>query len=212
VKVSFVGAANARKKSPLLAAETVIVMPYNQPELARRAATLLASRSGVKDGVLLAIEDVEREGFITVVNRAFEATESTYFGYVAQDAFPGRQWLALAVSALRGRDKHLFAFNDGKWMGALAGFGLVSRAWAADNYDGALFYPGYRRHYADCELTVLALAEHVFGYNANSVLVEVDWEKDKKGVNSSDRKLYVERAQTGFGGKVTAPELIRMFS
>ncbi|MCX7143132.1 MAG: hypothetical protein NT123_19145 [Proteobacteria bacterium] len=212
MKVSFVGAANERNKKPQLTAETVMVMPYTQPDLARRAATLLASRSGVKDGVLLAIEDTDHEGFIAVVNRAFEATESTYFGYVAQDAFPGRQWLALAVEALRQRGKHLFAFNDGKWMGALAGFGLATRAWAADNYDGALFYPGYQRHYADCELTVLALAEQAFGYNANSVLVEVDWEKDKKGVNTADRNLYLDRAQTGFGGRVIAPELIRMFS
>ncbi len=212
MKVSFVGAANERNKKPRLMAETVMVMPYTEPALARRAANLLASRSGVKDGVLLAIEDVDREGFITVVNRAFEASESAYFGYVAQDAFPGRQWLTLAVNALRGGAKHLFAFNDGKWMGALARFGFASRAWAADNYDGALFYPGYQRHYADAELTVLAPTERVYGYNANSVLVEVDWDKDKKGVNTADRQLYIDRAQTGFGGKVTAPELIRMFS
>ena len=57
-----------------------------------------------------------------------------------------------------------------------------------------------------------ALSERVYGYNANRVLVEIDWDKDTKGVNTSDRKLYTERAQTGFGGKVTAPELIRMFS
>lgn len=50
VKVSFVRAANQRKKQPLLSAETVIVMPYNQPDRARRAAALLASRSEVADG------------------------------------------------------------------------------------------------------------------------------------------------------------------
>ena len=36
--------------------------------------------------------------------------------------------------------------------------------------------------------------------------------RGEKCVNASERKLYVERAQSGFGGKVTVPELIRVLS
>lgn len=212
MKVSFIGMGEDRDSAPLLSAESVLVMPYTCAESAKRSATLMARRSGVSDALLLAIEDVNKKGFVSVVNRAFSWTQSAYFGYVAQDAFAGRQWLALALSALRGGDKHLFAFNDGKWLGVLAAFGFASRGWALDNYEGLFFHSGYRRHYADAELTVLAMSDRVFGYNPNSVLVEVDWDKESKAVDAFDRKLYRFRAGSGFGGRVSTPELIRMFS
>lgn len=191
--------------------EVLMVMPYTDQAAAERCATLMAGRAGA-DGVILCVHDAHREGFIALVNRVFSSTSSEYFGYVAQDAFPGRRWLTLALEALRKSKKSLFAFNDGKWMGVLASFGIASRQWANDLYGGHFFFPGYCSHYADAELSVLAMSEHSYCYNPNSVLVEVDWNKDNASVNPADRALYHERRASGFDGRVTSQELLNIFS
>jgi hypothetical protein len=146
-----------------------------------------------------------------MVNLAFQKTHSTHFGYVAQDAFAGRQWLRLAVEAL-GSERVLLGFNDGKWAGALAGFGLAQRAWAQGNYAGSFFYPGYQRHYADAELTLYAMQCGKYAYDANSVLLEVDWHKDQSQVDAADRQLFLERKASSFEGKITHPQLLGLFS
>jgi hypothetical protein len=193
------------------AGSALVVMPYIDRTVAQRCATLMASRAN-EAGMILCIHDDDREGFISLVNRVFGLSTSRFFGYVAQDAFPGRQWLSLAVAALNSTGKGLFAFNDGKWMGALASFGLASRAWAQGNYDGNFFYPGYVSHYADVELSVLAMSERSYCYDANSVLVEVDWGKDKAPVNPNDRALFQQRKLGKFGGRVQMPALLNLFS
>jgi hypothetical protein len=148
------------------------------------------------------------------VNAAFLASQSTWFGYVAQDAFAGRRWLALALEAL-GEQKHFLGFNDGKWAGALAAFGLGRRSWALQNYPqkaNAFFYPQYARHYADAELTLLALQAGVYAYEPNSVLVEVDWDKDSASVDEADRLLFTQRKAAQFDGKVLDPVLLDMLA
>ena len=65
-------------------------------------------------------------------------------------------WLALAVRAMEQQRASLLGFNDGKWHGQLAAFGLARRSWADSVYGGDLFFSGYRRHYADAELTLVA--------------------------------------------------------
>ena len=171
----------------------------------------MAGRAGA-DGVILCVHDTQREGFITIVNRVFRSTASDYFGYVAQDAFPGRRWLLLALESLRKSNKGLFAFNDGKWMGMLASFGIASRQWVSGRYDGHFFFPVYCSHYADVELSVLAMSERSYCYNPNSVLMEVDWNKDTTSVNPLDKALFHERRASGFDGQVTSQELLHMFS
>lgn len=191
-------------------AEVLLVMPCTDIPMARRAATLMAQRAGAPGHLLLA-EDVDGWGFIRIVNQVFKSTRGRYFGYVAQDAFAGRQWLALALDALRRPGKHLLGFNDGKWHGAFAGFGLAERDWASCNYpDGNLFHPAYQRHYADVELSLLAISQGAYVYDARSLLVEVDWAKDEARVEAKDRALYQERSAAGFEGRVQSAELLQM--
>lgn len=193
--------------------ESLVVMPYIDHEAATRCAALMVSRAGTSSaGIILGIQDTDRAGFISLINRTFKASKSKFFGYVAQDAFPGRQWLSLALNVMRLPDKGLFAFNDGKWMGILASFGLASREWAEKNYGGNFFFPGYVSHYADAELSVLAMSERKYSYDANSLLVEVDWNKDSKVINATDRALYKTRSNRGFDGRVISSNLLGLFS
>lgn len=190
---------------------TLVVMPFIDAAMAQRAATQLARRAGV-DGVLLAVADDERAGFIAVANAVFRRSSSRRFGYAAQDAFAGRDWLKRAETALARQDGGLLAFNDGKWDGVLAAFGLVDRSWASGNYEGELFHPGYRSHYADAELSVLALAGGKHRYDPACLLIEVDWDKESKGVDEGDRALFRARAAAGFDGRVTEAKLRSLFA
>ena len=178
-------------------AGTVMVMPSTNADQASQAAQLMCSRAGETDALLLVVLDDARQGFIDIANQVFAATTSTWFGYVAQDAFAGRQWLATGLQTLTLKAKGLLAFNDGKWGGALAAFGLGRRTWLSQNYDGHLFYPGYTQHYADTELTVLAMGNTQYCYSPQAVLVEVDWGKDAKPVNALDKILFAQR-KTGW--------------
>ena len=191
----------------------LMVLPCTDIALATRAGELAAARASAK-GKVLAVHDLQRIGFVAIVNQVFAASRSPWFGYMAQDALAGRDWMGLALQALHRQRGVLLGFNDGKWHGALASFGLASRAWAADNYlpeQGGLFHTGYARHYADAELTVLARQAKGYVYEPNSVLVEVDWGKDAATVHAQDRALYRQRVQSGFGGRVRDTALLEMF-
>lgn len=214
MKVEFASGSafkHAPRQDKKTSEDVILVMPYIDHAMAERCAEMLSRRAGMS-GLILAVQDTDRDGFIAVANRVFEKTESEYFGYVAQDAFPGNQWLDLAVKTLRKQGASLLAFNDGKWKGALAAFGLADRRWARSNYEGKFFFPDYRRHFADVELTVLAISQKQYCYNPNSVLVEVDWDKEKSSVNASDKALYHHRKSDGFNKRVTSQTLLDMFS
>ncbi len=188
----------------------MMVMPYIDVALAQQAAEFASLRSD-SEGMLLAIHDEQRNGFIATINHAFRATDSPWFGYMAQDAFAGRSWMALALGVMQTEQAGLLGFNDGKWQGKLASFGLAQREWATSNYSGDFFFPGYKSHYADTELTLIAQEQGRYVYEPNSLLVEVDWDKDNSKVNYDDRKLYLQRAAKGFDGKVMNPKLKKMF-
>ena len=188
----------------------LVVMPFIDVDLARRSALQLAGRAGAA-GTLLCVQDTKRLGFIAVANAVFRRSGAAQFAYVAQDAYAGRNWLALALEALKLKDGGLAAFNDGKWGGSLAAFGLADREWAAGNYGGDLFFPGYRRHYADVELTLIAMQQRKFRFDPLSVLVEVDWQKEDSGIEPEDRLLYYRRGQSSFDRKVTSQALKRLF-
>ena len=186
-------------------------MPFTEPSLAQRAAHLMSARSG-SGGVIACVFDEKRDGFINVVNHVFALSSAEWVAYVAQDAYPGRLWLNSAMACLQTTSAGLLAFNDGKWHGQLASFGLVARAWALQNYGGPLFNPAYHSHFADAELTLLALNDGKYTYDPDAVLVEVDWEKDQKKVNADDRALFQRRAASGFDDRITNPTLMSMFA
>ncbi|MET0271086.1 MAG: hypothetical protein ABW173_11735 [Sphingomonas sp.] len=192
----------------------LVVMPFIDLAPARRSAVQIARRAGTPVSVL-GVLDAGRSGFIAVANAAYRRSVAPWFAYVAQDAFAGRGWLAAGLRALEAEEDGgaggLLAFNDGKWGGALAAFGMVRRAWADGNYAGDLFHPAYRRHYADAELTVLAMQQRRLRHDPAALLVEVDWDKEQAGVAPEDRRLFADRADAGFDGRVADPALSRLF-
>jgi hypothetical protein len=197
-------------EKPLTVEGALMAMPFINTSQAQQAAELMSSRAA-SPGMILAIHDSNQSGFTTIVNAAFKVSQSPYFGYVAQDAYAGRQWLKLAVEAL-GQNKSFLGFNDGKWAGAIAGFGLAKRVWAQANYEGNFFYPGYQRHYADAELTLLALQAGLYAYDGDSVLIEVDWDKDQASVDPADRALFAQRKLGQFDGRITSQALLDLIA
>jgi len=189
----------------------LFVMPATDLVMANQCATLMASRAGT-EGTILIVNDTFGEGFVSISNKMFRASKSVLFGYVAQDAFPGRGWLKIAAQYLCREGAGLLAFNDGKWHGRLAAFGLVSRQWAKTNYEGELFYSGYRRHYADAELTLIAKRQNQLCYNPHSVLVEIDWHKDDKPADINDKKLFTMRARKLFNCQGSDPRYFSLFN
>jgi hypothetical protein len=115
--------------------------------------------------------------------------------YTAEDAFPGMNWLKFAYEALETTGKSLLAFNDGKWFGRLAAFGMVRSAWAKTNYaSGNLFFEGYKSHYADNELTDKANTAQQLCFTPNALLIEVDYQKGRRWTsNADDKALYSGR-------------------
>lgn len=188
-----------------------VVMPYTKPTEAKQTAELLMARAGTPMRLIALLDDAAL-GFIQIANQVFQACANPYFVYLAQDAFPGRFWLRNALHTLQQENKGLLAFNDGKWFGQLAAFGLVRRTWASTVYEGPLFWHGYNSHYADTELTVVAQSENQLCYNPHAVLIEVDYMKDKRATHPADKQLFAERKTLAFNGKVTHPELLNQFS
>lgn len=194
-----------------LIAEVVFVMPFTQTQAAKSAAKLMAERANYP-GQIICVHDDHQDGFVQIVNQVFKASQSQWFGYVAQDAFAGRHWLRIAMQTLRSQRGSLLGFNDGKWLGELAGFGLANRHWAQQNYRGHFFNPNYIQHYADTELTLLAQTSQSYCYNPNSLLVEIDWDKDRKQVNIEDKIYFQNRCKNQFDSRITNPSLINKFS
>ena len=208
--VHFLSTAELNTLAPIQCKGPIMVMPFTDLSQATRAAHLASSRAGMTS-MLLAVHDEKRQGFIATVNQTFAATRSPWLGYMAQDALAGRAWLALAVRAMQDKNAGLLGFNDGKWQGQLAAFGLAERVWAESVYGGEFFHRAYRSHYADTELTLIAREQGRYVYEANSVLVEVDWGKESAAVNAADRALFKTRAAAGFDARVHNPKLLQLF-
>lgn len=192
-------------------AEVDIFLPSTDWDQARQTARTLLVRSGLSCRVLLVLDDA-RAGFISISNRLMRASHAPFVVYAAQDAFPGRRWLALGHHVLQTQQRGLLAFNDGKWFGQLAAFGLVRRQWVQDVYAGDLFYPGYRSHYADTELTLIARAQQQHAFSANALLMEIDHDKDSKPTDADDKRLFAGRKASGFDHRIQDPGLLAQFS
>lgn len=196
----------------VLDAPVIAVLPWVRREAARRAARLMLSRAGAALQVL-AVQDDAGLGPVAIWNLALRRTRGAFVLYVAEDAFAGRLWLRFALQALQAKPRAgLVAFNDGKWFGQLAAFGLVRRAWLLPIYGGDLFFPGYARHYGDTELTLIARQQDALAYHPHAVLVELDHEKDGKAVDEADRTLFKQRAAGKFDGRVTDACLLDAFA
>jgi hypothetical protein len=199
--------------------ETVIVLPSIRMTLAQRAADVMAGRTEAA-GLLVLAEDDCRVGFVATANLVYSKTISRYFCYTAQDAFAGYYWLDTALETMQKENAGLLAFNDGRFFGSLAAFGLVDRQWTDSLYGGkTLFYPHYKKTYCDTELTNIARMTGKLAYNPHSMLMEIDYNKHY-GQNSKpeaneicyvapdatdpDGVLYVTRALGGFDG-IVAP-------
>jgi hypothetical protein len=175
-------------------ATATLVMPYIDGEQAGNAAEILCSRSGYKDSRLITVNDKDRIGFIKIVNSVFQNTNSKLFGYLASDVFPSRNWLVNSVKCFEKNKNGLLSFNDGKWAGALASFGLADRRWIDKLYkENTFFYSGYFSHYADTELSVLGHALGMLKYDPNIIMMEIDFEKDTKSVSLDDKLLWARR-------------------
>ena len=215
---------DALQSANLKSSAAVMVMPFTDPTMAQKAVDLAASRAGslsangelmdvCAESILLAVHDTQRQGFVATVNQAFKVTQSPWLGYMAQDAFAGRNWLALALQKLQSQTgAALLGFNDGKWQGQLASFGLARRDWISKVYTDAFFFQGYHSHFADAELTLVARQQGVYAYEPQSVLVEVDWQKDQAAVNDADRRLFATRKKTGFGNRVSDAQWLNFIS
>lgn len=176
-------------------AKAVFVMPFIDLEQASVATNIFSKRANSSEGILIAVNDIHRVGFINIANHIFQLTTSELFGYLASDAFPCRRWLDYSLSVFSNNEIGLLAYNDGKWLGQLAGFGLVRRSWISNYYRKNIFFPGYKQHYCDTELSILAHATGKHGYNANIVIMEVDYQKDTKNVNINDKLLFQDRME-----------------
>jgi hypothetical protein len=194
---------------------TLVVVPAIDLEMGKKAASLAASRASAQ-GLVLVVLDTARIGLVKIHNQVFQNSKSTYYAYLAQDAFVGRNWLSLGVAALNAQGSGaagLLGFNDGKWQGQLASFGLARREWVNEIYGGSFFFEGYSSHYADTELTLIAREQGRYAYEPNAVVIEVDWQKDTNPTtNAQDKSLFNTRAQQGFGGRVVSSELKGLFS
>ncbi len=187
-----------------------IVLPYIDKKKMLDTVAILSKRAE-ESGQIICVHDNANWGFIRIANTVFKKSLAPFFVYLAQDAFPGRYWLKIALNTLQKNQKGLLAFNDGKWFGQLASFGMVQRQWVLSIYNGNLFHPSYQSHYADTELTLIAEHQNQLIYQPNAVLIEIDPHKDTKATNPHDKTHFQERCKQGFDLQVTNPELLKKF-
>lgn len=177
------------EKSPKIA----VIMPSLDKKLADRAVNQLLSRAGIVADYFPII-DYDLKGFVKVVNDFVnDNRDYDYYVYVAQDAYAGKDWLKIATLSMEKTKAWVFAFNDGKWHGSLASFGMVSRDFT-NHYDKnkpSIFWHEYKSHYADTEITLIAQQHSRMAYSPEAVLVEIDY--NKHGVNEDDRRIFNAR-------------------
>ena len=172
-----------------------VLMPCTDRELGTKVMQQLAANAGLEADYHLLMDD-ERKGFIFKVNEFVNLfpTKYDFYIYTAQDAFGGKNWLKEAYSTMKVTGKGVLAFNDNKWGGKLAAFGMVRAS-----YKAPFFYEGYHSHYADTELSVAATLENQLCYNPKAIMFEVDYDKKTKSVNKQDKELFKKRQKKYYG-------------
>ncbi|MFW5499161.1 MULTISPECIES: hypothetical protein [unclassified Maridesulfovibrio] len=195
----FTSSSKLHKLGTIAHEDAVFVLPFIDKELTNRLVEVLVRRA-LHPGLLVLVDDDERLGFMKIANYVCSHSSSRYFGYLAQDAFPGDGWLRAAIQTMDQSGASLLAFNDGRFHGTLAVFGMARRTWLASLYHKYLFFPGYNSHFGDTELTAIALHQNKLIYNPGCLMIEVDYEKHTRKNNPDDQSLYKMREQKGFGG------------
>lgn len=189
-----------------------VLMPSINKEKAGRTVNQLMSTAGMNAKYLI-LDDEKREGFTAMINKGYlMEKDSDYFVYLAEDSYGGKDWLRIAWESIRENNSGLFAFNNGRWHGKLASFGMIDKNWIRFVYNNEyLFNPVYKSHYADTELTIIAKSQGKYIYNPNSILMEVDFDKQSHGINTDDRETFKKRRDEGFDGLVHDEELLHSF-
>lgn len=183
-----------------------VIMPSINVEKGMGTARQLILYAGMSAKIFV-VEDTLRQGFIKTLNETAARISSKYLVYLAEDALPGIGWLKTAHRRLEENGKGLLAFNCGVWHGRIAAFGMVRTEWVRKLYGGPIFFPGYRAHRADNELTVIARVTDEYIYCPEALLVEYDRERvfrkreaDALNFTPHDRDLFIERYNAGFYG------------
>lgn len=183
----------------------VIVCPYlNEPETdVVKVKRILEKRAGMPVQVHM-IKDKNRIGPFALHNKAFKTLDFDYYVYTCMDTFPGREYIRIAYETISKNDMGVLAFNSGKWFGRNAAVGMVSKKYINEFQNGILFYPKYRHHGADPELSERAMRVNKFIYEPRAILIEVDYEKDF-GVkrHPADSALFMKRRQERFPNDYT---------
>ena len=189
--------------------ETLLVMPLHRPRVgpARRGSAARALAPGRFAGA--------GGGRPTLgLHPGGQRSLFTYGRQVFRLSCPGR----LSRRALAGAGRRL----NGKERPGPAGFqtrGAITVPWPPSAWPAApgwmpstaavcVFYPGYHSHFADTELTAIAFMTDQLIFNPMALLMEVDYEKHRKGHRQADVRLYETRRAQGFGGLVGATEAV----
>lgn len=169
-----------------------VIMPTTDLSQAILSARRMKDNAGLPMRMII-VQDNIRQGYIKTLNLTASKVASDYIVYVAQDSLSGKNWLKLAYETLRSEQKSLCAFNDGKFEGKLASFGLVKKSFCTQLYgEGHIFYPGYHSHRADDELTLYAKLNKQLSYTPSAIMLEVDYRLDRS-LNLEDIELFKRR-------------------
>jgi hypothetical protein len=172
-----------------------VLMPCIDRTLGAKVIKQLADNAGLEADYFLLMDD-ERVGFTAKINEFvnLNPTQYDFYIYTAQDAFGGKNWLKEAYTTMRDTGKGVLAFNDNKWNGKLAAFGMVRAS-----YKKPFFESCYHTHYADTELSVAATVDNQLCYNPKAIMFEVDYDKKSKSVNKKDKELFKKRQKKYYG-------------
>jgi hypothetical protein len=172
---------------PLKHSKIAVLMPCIDRTQGTHTIKQLADNAGLEADYFLLMDD-ERVGYVRKINEFVNNREYDFYVYTAQDAIAGENWLKIAHETLQRTHKGLLAFNDGKWDGKLASFGMVRAS-----YLRPFFEDCYKSHYADTELSVKAYLDNQLAYNPKAILRESNEGKSKKKVSENDRKTFKKR-------------------
>lgn len=186
----------------------LIIIPTRPEDVwdATRTAELHKSRSRLDptDSVDVKLMiDYEKIGWVAMINKTVRNNpDYDYYLYSCADYLPGKGYLYMALNDAKKGWK-MVAFNDGKWQGRIATVALVEKNWMQKNYHGDMFYKGYKSHFADTELTILAISDKVMIYNPFAVLMEIDYDKEKKEPDVDDMHTFRKRLDLKFEKDIT---------
>ena len=197
----------AEPVEPARPGEIVVVMPSIDLGAAMQAGRMLIHRAGRPMRMVVA-HDTVQQGFIRTVNQFSKLLKPEFLVYVAQDVMPGRNWLGLAWDCLQREQGQLFAFNEGRFAGQYASFGLVRTAFTNGLYgEHQIFHHEYHSHWADIELTLLASNHSGLCIDLRALLMEVDY-RTFRTANLKDMQLFRHRIREVLKLK---PELVARF-